>query len=1205
VEKLLKNDPRMAQTETPGNRRRSLLHIAVKSGRVEMCAFLLERGLDANVMSGDQILPIHVCPTVEIWKILIDSGANALSLTGDGRDALSCAVFPEGGTPSKPARPNLEMVTFLLESSLGKADVLEKVTALDLRNLCRDNLPVWIGKLKNLKTFQACEGNALAMIPQNFVDGGDEAVLSYLKDFSSGSKDLWQGFKVLVLGKEGVGKTHIFHRVSGRVYERNISTEGIEIHPVKLSEEVSVTWFDFGGQEVFYPTHELFLTGQCVYLLAFKMNDPDFEQRITYWLNVADSFAFEKAKVVVVGTHLDQLAGTSAVAEAVEARVNALTSNMSSVVACYFVSCLDETLGQTLSEALIVAAGQAGLGKKEVPHVYTVIKEWVEDQKTKNGDQKQPYFTWKQFVECFSGYDHFLLERTCEFLHNNGVLFLGKRRVGSESANLIFIDIQWLAKAFSAVITFRHKWVKDGLLNQEGLFHIWKDFGFVEDGDILSVMRLFEDFNIVFPHRNEGTWIVPSMLSEKAPKFYQKLGTNWSHQRRYSMTVVPTGVFGKLMAKVSSWEEANFVEMWRFGFVLHQGSFLASVTVERGCEIFLRVKRTDATEGKLNLKESSSLLRHLNEELAHSLQFMFRRKEFMPYEQFILCPHCIEHHVPVKSCQWLRFADIISMVLYGHSHFQCGEEDVLLDKMGDDLTLGYVKSFKDKEVAVEKTVLAQGAFGRIYKGTLKGQIPVVVKELIVEGNAEESIFADLQREVSVMSRLRHPNIVQLYGIMLGPLRMVIELCDEGDLLGALRKGGVKTLKLQLRLALDIARGMEVLHSCNPPVAHRDLRSPNVLVVSLNPNETEALAKVGDFGMAAAATSRLKLELLTWQWMAPEAVLGENYLETCDLYSFGIVFWEIMQGKGMIPFQEISEARGGKNVRGLMNEIISKGLRPSCDKKWPEGVVALIEKLWLHDAEARPSFSVCVAFLEELLKRRTAGPALLEKIEGDVKRRIGIERRKTVLLSNASKFQQHVEIFAVEEAPKKVEEKKKPAGGGGWARAQMRGSGSSKRVSGSETMGTEKKLLQMTKRSVSAGNLLQATSPSTFPTARRHVKNVDMRSSAPNVAVEPEPEPEPKGRISSDGPPRRSLPAPPSSRSNRASVPTSFASSHQLATPPRKSLPASPATKPKFRPPSTLAPTPGDYKNRRPPNGNPNVGRKRREKVRFDTRTAPL
>merc|ERR1711964_812683 len=113
--------------------------------------------------------------------------------------------------------------------------------------------------------------------------------------------------------------------------------------------------------------------------------------------------------------------------------------------------------------------------------------------------------------------------------------------------------------------------------------------------------------------------------------------------------------------------------------------------------------------------------------------------------------------------------------------------------------------------------------------------------------------------------------------------------------------------------LDIALGMSFMHAQSPPVAHRDLRSPNVLLVSLDPH-APVCAKVADFGLSLTVTERLRDPLSTWQWMAPEAQMGNLYTETCDLYSFGIVCWEIVHGTGEVPFSEFDRMRAPETFK---------------------------------------------------------------------------------------------------------------------------------------------------------------------------------------------------------------------------------------------------------------------------------------------------
>ncbi len=342
---LIKKFPKMRDTKSPAPKSRSLLHVAARSGRTQAVAVLLVLGMDPNIVSGDGLTPLHLAASPEICKLLVSSGANMKALSPDGKDVLHAALFPAG----PGAMVNLDVVTYLLENDVDGffqdprdgANSLHQLKTLDVRNQFRDNLPLWLGKLPNLESILAVEGNNLRSIPKNALEAGDEGVFNYLKDLGTGSKDVWNGFKILVLGKEGVGKTHIFHLASGGIYGRNISTDGIDIHRFELGKaKIPVTWFDFGGQEVFYPTHELFLTGNCCYLLAFNLDDPEYDQRVSYWLRVMNSFAHDKAKVVVIGTHKDTLQNPDRDIPLINSRICEMTADSTAVVEKIYMSCL-------------------------------------------------------------------------------------------------------------------------------------------------------------------------------------------------------------------------------------------------------------------------------------------------------------------------------------------------------------------------------------------------------------------------------------------------------------------------------------------------------------------------------------------------------------------------------------------------------------------------------------------------------------------------------------------------------------------------------------------------------------------------------------------------------------------------------------------------------------------------------------------------
>ncbi len=98
-------------------------------------------------------------------------------------------------------------------------------------------------------------------------------------------------------------------------------------------------------------------------------------------------------------------------------------------------------------------------------------------------------------------------------------------------------------------------------------------------------------------------------------------------------------------------------------------------------------------------------------------------------------------------------------------------------------------------------------------------------------------------------------------------------------------------------------------------------------------------------------------------MAPEAYLGENYTECCDLYSFGIVLWEIFAGTGDIPFQALMTEK--TRTHDMIDSVVNKNVRPLCGEDFPIEMVQLIQRLWVRDPACRPPFAKCVKVLQHV------------------------------------------------------------------------------------------------------------------------------------------------------------------------------------------------------------------------------------------------
>ncbi|KAJ4761474.1 protein kinase family protein [Rhynchospora pubera] len=249
-----------------------------------------------------------------------------------------------------------------------------------------------------------------------------------------------------------------------------------------------------------------------------------------------------------------------------------------------------------------------------------------------------------------------------------------------------------------------------------------------------------------------------------------------------------------------------------------------------------------------------------------------------------------------------------------------------------------------------------GSFGEVYKGDWHGT-EVAVKKFLHQDISNDAL-EEFRSEVRIMKRLRHPNVVLLMGAVtrVPNLSIITEFLPRGSLFRLIhRPNNQLDEKRRLRMALDVARGMNYLHNCTPMVVHRDLKSPNLLV------DKNWVVKVCDFGL-----SRMKHNTFlssrstagTAEWMAPEVLRNEPSDEKCDVFSFGVILWELctlqQPWEGMNPMQVVGAV--GFQHRRLdipdnMDPVISD----------------IIRECWQTDSKLRPSFSDIMGVLKPLLK----------------------------------------------------------------------------------------------------------------------------------------------------------------------------------------------------------------------------------------------
>eukprot|EP00250_Pteridium_aquilinum_P013535 c21400_g1_i1 orf=852-4133(-) len=267
------------------------------------------------------------------------------------------------------------------------------------------------------------------------------------------------------------------------------------------------------------------------------------------------------------------------------------------------------------------------------------------------------------------------------------------------------------------------------------------------------------------------------------------------------------------------------------------------------------------------------------------------------------------------------------------------------------------------EIPWEELVIGEriglGSYGEVYRGDWHGT-EVAVKKFLdqdISGDALE----EFRSEVRLMKRMRHPNVVLFMGaVMRAPnLSIVTEFLPRGSLYRLIhRSNNQLDERRRMRMALDVARGMNYLHNSTPVIVHRDLKSPNLLV------DKNWVVKVCDFGLSRMKHNTFlssKSTAGTPEWMAPEVLRNEPSNEKSDVYSFGVILWELATLQkpwaDMNPMQVVGAV--GFQHRTL---DIPEDMHPV--------IVKIIQQCWQSDPAARPSFAEIMAALKPLQKPLT-------------------------------------------------------------------------------------------------------------------------------------------------------------------------------------------------------------------------------------------
>lgn len=614
------------------------------------------------------------------------------------------------------------------------------------------------------------------------------------------------------------------------------------------------------------PTHKFLLTSGSLNLVVFNAGKPQLA-RIEYWLKQLKTTTSDKATMIVlVGTHIDVLG---------EGEADAVVKRLKTK--------FPRHVYPQVKEIVMVSSktgdGISALKKKLVElsnhnsFLTTVSPSWAQlylkvQQRLLDGATVTDFSTFKDWAVSVGVYKKQMAD-VIDFLVQYGAVLYYK-----EAPEMVIVDPDFVAAITAKML----------LMQEFSTFQYWEVPGFVNNQDmklmlrdkepyvISSVLALLLHFRVMILVKRRESFFVPCMLPDQRPSgqvaqkgFPPKIPDDETcYARVFQFRQVPFNLFDRILVSMLSIKGMTPTLQWQLGMVMNRGEH-CKVFVEYFPDSYrvmmeLRFTTSDHTAHKVSLvvwRDLLAMIRTQVESFCGSTS----------WEELVPCTHCIKQGIFRDNVYLFSYQEVIdstSPFVYCHG-IQSPCRCLNKTRIAPDITLLDLPQVNEARLRIGKQ-LGEGGFGIVYKGTLGGKV-VAVKELTLQSGQtlDENLFKEFQIEAYVQGLMDHPNCVKLYGLTSKPPRMVLEFVSGGDLchkvLHVQPKPTVETLPWARRLSIawDIAKGLHHMQTRDPPIIHRDLRSPNIFM------SKSGKAYIGDFGLSRVVNPDIGGMLGTWQW----------------------------------------------------------------------------------------------------------------------------------------------------------------------------------------------------------------------------------------------------------------------------------------------------------------------------------------------------
>ena len=648
------------------------------------------------------------------------------------------------------------------------------LTHLDLSNCGLTELPKGFCDLDEHKVVEILlEGNPFSDVVVDAVVREQNAkdIILMAKELKGGGVELKEK-KVLVVGDAAVGKTTLLRGLRGESeVAAKVATDGIEIGELRLDGVVLNCW-DFAGQEVYRYTHQLFMSGNSIYVILFNLSHPipSICSQLMYWLD-SIGHRVQDSKMMLVGTHASVVSREKK-KQALEQVVHKFGGYVKRDVLV-----VDSLSGEGLNGMKKALAEVARLNLPRVPRLFEKIRQSIQHYRDRGKgsqfverDQLKRDVGMESLTEEIWGWCLRVMNHVGGIVLVDRDSYEGNKRFRS---TFVIVRPSWLVDMFKTVVTMRHNYVKDGVISIESLWECWEKEYDLSMHDLL--LEALEKFDVVCRLSGRGgdnKVIVPCLLADCAPDDFfgwtqngesvlccggliigkEEIGDSSTFRRSFLLkcqkrekrekSLLPVGVMGKVLCSMFQWGKVHYA--WKTGCVVVCGdnhTKIVGMMWEGDCggragvhflfcehhtsPFSLCSSSSSSSSACLlssPLNKSCTSVRGLLQQASQLMKNLFEDFYKVDYEAVVPCS-VDEQGVPVT---WVNVDDIVVAIYQSNPEVSVVTregnvvEKVAVGGLAPDLTFDEedgVRFFDEDEVVLGR-LLGNGAFGEVLEGEI-------------------------------------------------------------------------------------------------------------------------------------------------------------------------------------------------------------------------------------------------------------------------------------------------------------------------------------------------------------------------------------------------------------------------------------------------------------------------------------------------------